>query len=149
MDSFIEALRWNPENAAVLIMLGNLYAQAQNDNNTALQFFQRAVELDPKDHIALNNLAGLLAKQGKRQEALEHFQRVLELAPDTPKPPTASPCSTTRKASSCRHSTGLSALSKPTLANTRSWRPPACSWPGRSLRPIWKPPRPNLCISPS
>lgn len=84
MDSFIEALRWNPENNAALIIVGNLYAQVQNDTETALQFFRRAVDLDPEDHVALNNMAGLLAKQGKLQEARKHFQRVLELEPGYP-----------------------------------------------------------------
>ncbi|MCB0553455.1 MAG: tetratricopeptide repeat protein [Phaeodactylibacter sp.] len=84
MNHLIDALRWNPENTAALIMLGNLYAQVQDDLPTALQFFQKAVSLQPGDYTALNNLAGILAKTNRMEEALERFHRVLELKPDYP-----------------------------------------------------------------
>jgi len=48
----------------------------------ALFRFQRAVEIDPQNPSALNNLAIALEQMGEFQEARENYERALELKPD-------------------------------------------------------------------
>jgi Flp pilus assembly protein TadD len=48
----------------------------------ALFRFERAVERDPQNPSALNNLAVALEQMGQFQEAREHYERALELKPD-------------------------------------------------------------------
>jgi Flp pilus assembly protein TadD len=48
----------------------------------ALFRFQRAVEIDPQNPSALNNLAVALEQMGEFQEARENYERALELKPD-------------------------------------------------------------------
>lgn len=50
----------------------------------ALPWFQRAHEADPRDVTAAYNFALSLAAAGRRQEAREAFQRVLDLHPGRP-----------------------------------------------------------------
>jgi Tfp pilus assembly protein PilF len=48
----------------------------------ALFRFERAVELDPQNPSALNNLAVALEQMGDFQEARKYYERALELKPD-------------------------------------------------------------------
>jgi Tfp pilus assembly protein PilF len=48
----------------------------------ALFRFEKAVELDPRNSSALNNLAVALEQMGEFQEARENYERALELEPD-------------------------------------------------------------------
>lgn len=79
LDSLVDAARWDPRNAAALTMIGNIYARDRQDIDTALRFYERAVELDPENHIALNNIGGTLIKAGREREGVEYLQRALAL----------------------------------------------------------------------
>lgn len=48
----------------------------------ALDFHRRAVRWNPNNPIAHNNFGQLLRQQGKRDAAVQHFQRALKLKPD-------------------------------------------------------------------
>ena len=48
----------------------------------ALFRFQKAVEADPENPSALNNLAVALEQMGEFSEARENYERALELKPD-------------------------------------------------------------------
>jgi Tfp pilus assembly protein PilF len=48
----------------------------------ALFRFEKAVELDPQNPSALNNLAVALEQMGEFQQARENYERALELKPD-------------------------------------------------------------------
>jgi Flp pilus assembly protein TadD len=48
----------------------------------ALFRFERAVEIDPQNPSALNNLAVALEQMGEFEEARERYERALELSPD-------------------------------------------------------------------
>ena len=48
----------------------------------ALFRFERAVEIDPQDPSALNNLAVALEQMGEFDEARESYERALEIKPD-------------------------------------------------------------------
>lgn len=48
----------------------------------ALVWFRRAVEADPEDKLAQNNLGYVLAEMKQPEEAMEAFRRALEIDPD-------------------------------------------------------------------
>jgi len=84
IDELIEAVRLNPDNSSALIMLGNIYATEYSDVETALTFYERVLETNPDNHLALNNIGGNLAKLEKYDEAKRYFERALEINPDYP-----------------------------------------------------------------
>ena len=51
------------------------------DRTAALADFRRVVEIQPNNATALNNLAFLLAENGKPDEALKYAEKAVELAP--------------------------------------------------------------------
>jgi tetratricopeptide (TPR) repeat protein len=59
--------------------------QANGNNELALGHYRKAVEGDPQNPVALNNLAYLVLTTGKNpDEALKYAQKAAEMAPDDP-----------------------------------------------------------------
>jgi tetratricopeptide (TPR) repeat protein len=83
--SFQTALRDNPSSAEALYGLGSVYLQQQK-NNEARRSFERAVQLRAgyPDTLpnAWNNLGLLATREGRTEEAIQHFQEALRLSPD-------------------------------------------------------------------
>lgn len=79
IDHLIDALKWNPENAYALIMMGNIYARDLDDVDTAQRYYGKTLEVDPKNHIAINNIAGNLMNRKKLKEARHYFNKALEI----------------------------------------------------------------------
>jgi tetratricopeptide (TPR) repeat protein len=46
VNSLIDALRWDPSNKWALIMMGNVFYKQRNDFETALIYFNKALEVD-------------------------------------------------------------------------------------------------------
>lgn len=84
MDHLIEALRWNPRNTDALIMMGNIFANYRNDVDTAQLYYNQVVAIEPGNYLALNNIAGVLAKSGKLETALEFFEKARTAQPNYP-----------------------------------------------------------------
>jgi len=84
MDQLIEALRWNPKNMEALIMMGNIFANYRNDIDTAQLYYNQVVAIEPDNYLALNNIAGVLAKSGKLAAALAFFDKALAAQPNYP-----------------------------------------------------------------
>ena len=85
-DLLLDVLKTNPRDVASLVILGNHYAKAEGDRDSAEQFFRRAVDIDPDDATAHNSLAGMLCEKGQNEEALAEFEKALTLRPDFPQP---------------------------------------------------------------
>lgn len=83
INYLIEALRLNPQHTEALIMMGNLYA-AQQDMPTSQLFYGKVREVAPDNYLALNNIGGVLAKQGQLEAAIPFFERALEVKADFP-----------------------------------------------------------------
>jgi tetratricopeptide (TPR) repeat protein len=66
------ALESQPENLDLLLAVAVLRV-AHNDDAEAIRLFERVVKLSPKNPLALNNLATLLAEQPERREAALGF----------------------------------------------------------------------------
>ena len=84
IDTLIDALRWNPKNTHGLTMMGNILAKHLNDIVTAKKYYDQVIELNPKDHIAINNLGANLLQQGKISEAKQYFIKARDINPDYP-----------------------------------------------------------------
>ena len=57
---------------------------AREDHPAAVAMFDLAIEIDPDFVLAHNNLGVVRAKQGRLEEASQHFRRALELEPGDP-----------------------------------------------------------------
>lgn len=83
-DLLLDVLKVDPRDVASLVILGNHYAKADSDLDTAERFFRRAIEIDPKNPNAHNSLAGMLCEKGSHEEALAEFDAELRLRPGFP-----------------------------------------------------------------
>jgi tetratricopeptide (TPR) repeat protein len=69
-------------NVTVSLWLGNL-SSMKGDPKAAMEYYRTVLELDPNQVLALNNLAWLMAEDGKQvDQALGFAQKAAELAPD-------------------------------------------------------------------
>ena len=81
LASLLAGHRNDPELWLYLGWLSNL----ERNYPQSLEYFQKVVDAEPANVVALNNLAYLLASQTTRfDEALKYAQQVKELAPDNP-----------------------------------------------------------------
>jgi len=76
LKAYETALRNWPDSYAVWMGLGNSY-YSLNNLSKAILAFRKATEIQPKNGIAFNNLAHILAETGKREEALAAAQKAV------------------------------------------------------------------------
>jgi len=81
MDQAKEALKVDSENTMALAV-GGLAAFRLNDMPSARTYFQELSQVDPSDALAWNNLAVLAFQQKREAEALIHYTRALQAAPE-------------------------------------------------------------------
>jgi tetratricopeptide (TPR) repeat protein len=84
IDTLVDALRWDPHNEWALIMMGNIFARDKDDVTTAMKYYEQASLNNPEDNIALNNIGATLMQVGRKDEALEYFNKALKLNSDYP-----------------------------------------------------------------
>jgi tetratricopeptide (TPR) repeat protein len=84
IDSLIDALKWDPRNSYALLMMGNILARSKNDITTAMKYYNKVLEINPNDNIAVNNIGANLMQQGKLELAKEYFNKALAIDPDYP-----------------------------------------------------------------
>lgn len=82
IDHLIDALRWDPENKHALTMMGNIWARDKQDMETALKYYEAVLALDPKDHLAANNVAVQYLNAANFDAAESWFQKALEIEPE-------------------------------------------------------------------
>jgi len=56
----------------------------RGENDKALIYYQKALQVEPENTETLSNIASALAEQGKFDEALVYFNRALQVNPDHP-----------------------------------------------------------------
>jgi len=84
LDCLIDALRWDPKNIHAYILMGNIYAKHKDDIVTAMKYFDRAMEIDPDDVVAMDNMGVVLMKQGQTDKAEQYFEKAYKTDPDYP-----------------------------------------------------------------
>lgn len=78
--AWAEAIRLNPYNAGIV----NNYAYVLdmlNENDNALKWYYRAVELDPKRTSLYFNLGDMMVKMGRPLESIAYYEQFLHLYP--------------------------------------------------------------------
>lgn len=84
INSLIDSLKWDPKNAYALIMMGNIFSKYKDDIGTACKYYNEAIEQNPNDFIAINNLGTNLIQLGKWDEGLKYLEAAYEINPDYP-----------------------------------------------------------------
>ncbi|MFZ1396824.1 MAG: tetratricopeptide repeat protein, partial [Candidatus Promineifilaceae bacterium] len=74
-ENIRQALALNPKDPYSLLLMGNI--QFPTSQKTAEQLFTRAARYAPKDPYILSNLASVLAKQEKYEDAIPLFEQAL------------------------------------------------------------------------
>ena len=82
-ETLRKVLTLAPQDPALLMEAGNL-ASARGETTKALDFFRRAVSLDPVNAQARTFLAANLSASGHQEEARGEYARVIELNPSAP-----------------------------------------------------------------
>lgn len=76
-----QCLEIQPQNYYALILLGNLYARDKGDRVKGLEYYQRALEVDPGSALALCNVAAMYREDGRNADAAELFERAIKSDP--------------------------------------------------------------------
>lgn len=90
IQKYNEALQIDPNNAIGHNLLGMAYRFKFNQTGTQefkdkeIEYFKKAIELDPKFWVAYKNLAASLYYQNKKKEAVPYIEKALELQPNDP-----------------------------------------------------------------
>ncbi len=78
IDINIEALRCNPQNSWALLLMGNLFSKYKRNFDVAKKYYDSVLKYDPKNTIAVNNIAAVMMELGKYKDAIPMFKQVLE-----------------------------------------------------------------------
>lgn len=73
INHLIDALRWDSKNTYALIMVGNIYAKYKDDVETARNYYDQVLVVNPNDFIAMNNIGGQFLQSNKFEEAKKYF----------------------------------------------------------------------------
>ncbi len=84
-DPLIDALRLAPDDAWSYVVLGNIFTREQ-DWDSAISFFTKALDLKPGDAYALNGLGAASAKSGDEGSAMRYFEAAIVANPHFPEP---------------------------------------------------------------
>ena len=75
INYLIDALKWNPKNNYALLMIGNIFGKFKKDIDTAKKYYDKVIENNPYDHIAITNLGTNYLQNGKLEEGLKCFEQ--------------------------------------------------------------------------
>jgi len=82
----LHVLQLHPQDTHAYLIVGNIYAQVENDLGAAERFYEAAYRLSPQDAYVLNSFGALLGKRGHFERACELFEQAIEYEPDYPNP---------------------------------------------------------------
>ncbi len=77
VEVFKKHLELNPDDSRALV-LGSFALLRSNDEETAVEWMERAISLDPEEISVLYNAACLYSRMGKVEEALNYFEEAID-----------------------------------------------------------------------
>ena len=79
-EYFNESLKFNPNNAEALYMLGTIYSTFLKDKDKALEYFNKTIEIDP-NYAKAYSMMGLICHYdlADKKKAQEHYNRAIEI----------------------------------------------------------------------
>lgn len=84
INALIDALRWNPSNGWALMMMGNIFAKHKKDIETAMKYYDQAIQVNKADHFTLSNIAFLLFQEDKLEDAKKYAWEAIKIKDDYP-----------------------------------------------------------------
>lgn len=78
-----QVLEMDPDNSEALHLMGVL-ASSVGDSERAIQLLEKSIFINPTDPIYHTNLASILLKQGRTEQAIRHFHEALKLNKNYP-----------------------------------------------------------------
>ena len=78
-DELIEALRCEPKNIWALVLMGNLLTKEKNDIEHAKQYYDKVLEYNPDNAIALNNIGATYMERKDYEGALPYMEKAMEI----------------------------------------------------------------------
>ncbi len=79
VNYLIDALKNDPRNYWVLILMGNIYAKHKNNWDVAEKYYKTAYEYFPQNIVVLNNLAGMMLERKRYHEAYSFFDQAMAI----------------------------------------------------------------------
>lgn len=82
---FRKALELDSENSKAYTLLGVSLSSGEispSIEEESYSCYKRAVDLNPKDHLAFNNIGSFFVSRGKLKDAEENYQKAIEIKPD-------------------------------------------------------------------
>ncbi len=80
---YYEEILKEKNNSEVWNNLGTAYLNLDNFNK-AVECFNKSLELNPQQFVALNNLGVIHVQEGKFDEAISYFRKAINIKPDKP-----------------------------------------------------------------
>lgn len=84
INSLIDALRWDPKNGWALIITGNIMARYQHDLETAMKYYECALQHKPDDYVSMTLIAINLIQNGNPDAARQYLDRAFAVNPAYP-----------------------------------------------------------------
>lgn len=78
------SIKWDYGNKWAFIMIGNIYGKYLNDLDKALNYYNRALDIDPNNNILFNNIGANLAARDRFSEAYEYLLKANTIDPNYP-----------------------------------------------------------------
>jgi tetratricopeptide (TPR) repeat protein len=79
INYLIDALRWDNSNGFALMMIGNIYAKHLKDTQTAITYYEQALNQQPTDIVSLTNIAFTFYQSESYEKALEYINKALAI----------------------------------------------------------------------
>ena len=76
-------LQDHPQHARAMVAYGGLLYD-EEDQDEAVRWWEKAIQVDPREPYAYNDLANVYGHDGRAAKALEYYQTAIELAPTEP-----------------------------------------------------------------
>src|SRR6185369_5121215 len=81
--AYEEFIRKHSDHARARLAYGGFLNDTKDEEGAQAQW-EKALQLDPTNPAAYNNLAGRYAESGREQRGFEYFTKAIELKPDEP-----------------------------------------------------------------
>ncbi len=85
LKTYQEWIQKFPDDAEANYNAANLY-YGLHQYDEAIRYYQRTLEIDPKNKLVMNMLGYTYAQKGDFKQAISHLEKYIKMAPDEPNP---------------------------------------------------------------
>ena len=78
MRCYRYAIKRFPKDSRLYVNLGYCFEKYRKRDDLEMTYCEKALELDPNNEWALNNIGAILAREGKLKESLSYYERAYE-----------------------------------------------------------------------